>query len=112
MDKRRTRYEQAERTTTAEQRVKALRLEVSDLRKQLFRAEESARIANEEANARAISQRQSAVALHARISELEADKAALDAECSRWHERFIAAEQTPLWRRILRLPMPTKGVAA
>lgn len=73
MDKRRARYEQAERTTTAEQRVKALRLEVADLRKQLFRAQESARIANEEVAARAAAQRQSGEALRAQLAHAHAD---------------------------------------
>lgn len=99
MDKRRARYEQSERTTTAESKVKALRLENADLRKQVFRAQESARIANEEATARAYAQRQSGAAMRERVASLEDDLAKREAECLRWHERYIEAQQqTPLWR--------------
>lgn len=92
MDKRRARYEQAERTTSAESKVKALRQEVHDLRKQLFRAEESARLANEEATARAQAQRQSGEALRAQLAVERADAA-------RWEKH---AEAAWAWNREIR----------
>jgi predicted phage tail protein len=98
MDKRRARYQQAERTTTAEQRVKALRLEVADLRKQLFRAQESARIANEEATARAVSQRQSGEALRERITTLQREFDARGDILFASQVRLERFDLTPLWR--------------
>jgi hypothetical protein len=98
MDKRRARYEQAERTTTAEQRVKALRLEVADLRKQLFRAQESARLANEEASARAQAQRQSGEALRGQLTQARADAERWQSTAEAAWEHNRAFRDTPAWR--------------
>lgn len=102
MDKRGIRYQQAERTTTAEGKVKRLRLENDDLRKQLFRAQESARIANEEATARAVSQRQSGEALRAQLAELRATHAERvehwTAAVRDYGAKASAFDHMPLWR--------------
>ena len=84
MDKRGIRYQQAERMTTAEGKVKRLRQECDDLRKQLFRAQESARIANEEANARAVAQQQSRDALREQLRQARADVDLWRGEAGRW----------------------------
>ena len=101
MDKRGIRYQQAERMTTAENKVKRLRQEVADLRKQLFRAEESARLANEEAAARAAAQRQSGEALR---EQLRAAREVI--EKVQW-----TADVAQAWNRELR-DMPLWRIAA
>lgn len=102
MDKRGIRYQQAERMTTAEGKVKRLRLENEELRKALFRATESARIANEEATARAVAQRQSGEALRAQLAELRSTHAE---RVYHWTEvvrdygnKASAFDSMPLWR--------------
>jgi len=98
MDKRGIRYQQAERMTTAEGKVKRLRQECDDLRKQLFRAQESARIANEEATARAVSQRQSGEALREQLRQVRADLAVVEASREKawaWNREL---RDMPLWR--------------
>jgi len=102
MDKRGIRYQQAEHMTTAENKVKRLRQEVADLRKQLFRAEESARLANEEAAARAAAQRQSGEALRAQLAELRATHAERiehwTATVRDYGAKASAFDHMPLWR--------------
>lgn len=100
MDKRRERYVQAERTTNAETKVKALRTEVADLRKQLFRAEESARIANEETTARIHAHKQSTAATRERIKGLEESVEAWKAEARRLSDE-LAARPKPMIDRFL-----------
>lgn len=98
MDKRGIRYQQAERMTTAEGKVKRLRLENGDLRKALFRAEESARLAGEEVAARAAAQKQSGEALRQQLADARADAAHWEsnAEAAWGHNRTF--RDTPLWR--------------
>src|SRR4051812_17516972 len=98
MDKRGIRYQQAERTTTAEGKVKRLRLENEELRKALFRATESARIANEEATARAVAQRQSGEALRGQLEEARADATRWKSTAAKAWEWNCEIRDTPLWR--------------
>jgi len=100
MDKRGIRCQQAERMTTAENKVKRLRQEVADLRKQLFRAEESARLANEEAAARAAAQRQSGEALREQLRQARADIALWKDEAEKWHAIANQPPEPSLFQRI------------
>ena len=103
MNKRRERYNpvamvKRDRALTAEMKVKDLRGEVHDLKKQLFRAQESARIANEEATARAMAQRQSGEALRAQLAVARDDAARWErtAEAAWAHNREF--RDTSVWR--------------
>jgi TolA-binding protein len=106
MNKRRERYTpvaqvKRDRALTAEMKVKELRLEVHDLKKQLFRAQESARIANEEADMRAQAQRQSGEALRAQLAaERDRDRDLFHAFVRRGEDLLEAqaSAAAPLWR--------------
>lgn len=110
MSKRSERYSpvaqvKRDRAFTAEAKAKELRLEVQDLRKQLFRAQESARIANEEADMRAQAQRQSGEALRAQLTAAreearcaEMDVQWMSASIEIKRARIDAFQAMPLWR--------------
>ena len=102
MDKRRARYEQAERTTTAESKVKALRLEVADLRKDLYRAQETARLAQEELTARIAAHQQSRESLREALAASERRYADLFAAFEARGDALILATRppAPIWRRL------------
>lgn len=110
MTKRRERYNpvtmvKRDRALTAELKVKDLRGEVHDLKKQLFRALESARIANEEADMRAQAQKQIGDALRERVEAMKT--ANLDLYTARdnwriaalkWKHEVEALRDASVWR--------------
>lgn len=95
-----------DRTQAAEAKIRLLRLECDDLRRQLFRAQETARVADEEAFAlrqSLASMTQSRDAARARNAALQADLDLWKREAEDWHHAATAPRPS-LFQRLTGRP--------
>lgn len=89
-----------DRIRSAEAKMKALKAENVDLRKQLFRAQESARLANEETTARIAAHKQSSAAARANAEVLRADLDLWKREAEALHAAATTPRAVGLFERI------------